>query len=70
LDGADHLADVSEAEFERFAALQQQVASVGQCHISDDAGEREASKRFQETVVRLKQEQASAQRGRRPEKRG
>jgi hypothetical protein len=38
--------------------------------MSDDAGEREASKRFQETVVRLKQEQASAQRGRRPEKRG
>lgn len=70
LDGADHLADVSDAEFERFAALQQQVAGVGQRHISDDAGEREASKRFQETVARLKQEQTSAQRGRRPEKRG
>ena len=28
-EGADHLADVTEAEFERFAQLQQQVASVG-----------------------------------------
>jgi DNA primase len=70
LDSADHLADVSDAEFERFAALQQQVAGIGQHHISDDAGEREAGKRFQETVARLKQEHVSGQRGRRPEKRG
>jgi DNA primase len=68
-ESADHLADMSEAEFERFAALQQQVASVGTHHSADDAGERDATKRFQETVARLKQEHISAQRGRRPEKR-
>jgi hypothetical protein len=49
--------------------LQQQVASVGTHHSADDAGERDATKRFQETVARLKQEHVSAQRGRRPEKR-
>jgi DNA primase len=68
-ESADHLADMSEAEFERFAALQQQVASVGTHHSADDAGERDATKRFQETVARVKQEHVSAQRGRRPEKR-
>ncbi|MBC8013298.1 MAG: DNA primase [Methyloceanibacter sp.] len=69
-EGADHLADVTEAEFERFAQLQQQVASVGSQHAADDAGDRDAAKRFQETVARLKQESASRQRGRRPEKQG
>ena len=67
-ESADRLADMSEAEFERFAALQQQVASVGTQHAADDAGDRDAAKRFQETVARLKQERASALRGRRPEK--
>lgn len=67
-DGADHLADTTEAEFERFAQLQQQVASVGSQHAADDAGDRDAAKRFEETVARLKQESASRQRGRRPEK--
>ncbi|MGH6866290.1 MAG: DNA primase [Methyloceanibacter sp.] len=66
-DGADHLAEMSEAEFERFAALQQQVASVGQQHDGDDAGERDAAKRFEETVARLRQ--GPLQRGRRAEKR-
>ncbi|MBM3544137.1 MAG: DNA primase [Alphaproteobacteria bacterium] len=70
LDGADHLAELSDAEFERFAALQQQVASVGLKHATDDAGDREAAKRFQETVARLKQEHISTQRGRRPDRRG
>ena len=68
-ESADRLADMSEAEFERFAALQQQVASVGTHHSADDAGDRAATKRFQETVARLKQEGVSAHRGRRPEKR-
>jgi DNA primase len=68
-ESADRLADVSEAEFERFAALQQQVASVGTEHAADDAGDRDAAKRFQETVARLKQERISAKQGRRPEKR-
>ncbi len=66
-EGADHLAEASEAEFERFAQLQQQVASVGSQHAADDAGDRDASERFRETVARLKQE--TLERGRRPEKR-
>jgi len=68
--GADRLADMTEAEFERFAELQQEVASVGTQHASDDAGDRDASKRFQETVARLKGAKAGAQRGRRPENPG
>jgi DNA primase len=66
-ESADRLAEVSEAEFERFAQLQQQVASVGSHHEADDAGDRDAAARFQETVARLKRE--SLHRGRRPEKR-
>jgi len=69
-EGADHLADLTEAEFERFAQLQQQVASVGSQHAADDAGDRDATKRFRETVARLKEERISIQRGHRPEKRG
>src|SRR6185295_8013810 len=41
-EGADHLAEMTEAEFERFAVLQQQVASVGSQHAGDDAGDRDA----------------------------
>ena len=66
-EGADHLADVTEAEFERFAMLQQQVASVGSRHDADDAGDRDAAKRFRETVARLKGENIGGQRGRRYE---
>jgi DNA primase len=66
-ESADQLADMSEAEFERFAALQQQVASVGLHHEADDAGERDAAKRFEETVARLRAEHLKQ--GRRPEKR-
>ena len=66
-ESADDLADVSEAEFERFAALQQQVAGIGQHHEADDAGEREANKRFEEMLARLKKEPLS--KGRRREKR-
>ena len=66
-EGADHLADVTEAEFERFAVLQQQVASVGSQHAGDDAGDRDAQKRFQETVTRLKGANIGGQRGRRSE---
>lgn len=69
-ESADFLADVSEEEFDRFAQLQLQVASIGQNHEADDAGDREAAKRFQETVARLKQERIAYQRGRRPEKHG
>ena len=66
-ESATDLADVSEAEFERFATLQQQVASIGQHHEADDAGERDASKRFQDMLARLKREPLS--KGRRSEKR-
>jgi DNA primase len=66
-EGADRLANASEAEFERFAQLQQQVASVGSQHAADDAGDRDAAERFQETVARLKGERL--ERGRRAEKR-
>jgi len=66
-EGADRLANVTEAEFERFAQLQQQVASVGTQHAADDAGDRDAALRFQETVARLKGERL--ERGRRAEKR-
>jgi DNA primase len=69
-EGADHLSDLSEAEFERFAALQQQVANAGFRHSTDDAGDADAAKRFQETVARVKAGKEAAQRGRRPEKRG
>jgi DNA primase len=66
-EGADRLANVTEAEFERFAQLQQQVASVGTQHAADDAGDRDAAQRFQETVARLKGQRL--ERGRRAEKR-
>jgi DNA primase len=66
-ESADRLANVTEAEFERFAQLQQQVASVGSQHAADDAGDRDAAERFQETVARLKGERL--ERGRRQEKR-
>jgi DNA primase len=67
-EGADHLAEMTEAEFERFAVLQQQVASVGSQHAGDDAGDRDAKKRFQETVARLKGANIGGNRGRRSER--
>ena len=63
---ADRLAETTEAEFERFAALQQQVASIGNQHSADDAGDRDAAKRFEETIARLKGTNLLAQRGQRP----
>jgi DNA primase len=67
-ESADRLAEVTEAEFERFAQLQQQVASVGSQHAADDAGDRDAAQRFHDTVARLKGERL--ERGRRQEKPG
>jgi DNA primase len=66
-ESATHLAEMSDEEFERFATLQQEVASVGLHHDSDDAGERDANKRFQEMLARLKKEPLT--KGRRSEKR-
>jgi len=68
-EGADHLADLSEAEFERFAALQQQVASVGSQHAADDAGDRDAAERFKEKVAQVMREKGSWRRGSRPDQR-
>jgi hypothetical protein len=59
---------VTEAEFERFAVLQQQVAAIGSEHAADDAGDRDARKRFQETVARLKGANIGGARGRRSER--
>ena len=66
-ESANQLAETSEAEFERFAMLQQQVASVGLKHEGDDAGERDAAKRFQEMVAQVKRNRPKP--GRRPDKR-
>lgn len=55
-ESANQLAETSEAEFERFATLQQQVASVGLKHEGDDAGERDAGKRFEAMVARVKRD--------------
>jgi len=66
-ESALDLAETSEDDFERFVALQQQLASIGQHHEADDAGERDANKRFEDMLARLKKEPLS--RGRRTEKR-
>jgi DNA primase len=68
-EGADHLAELSEAEFERFAALQQQVASVGNQHAADDAGDREAGERLKEKIAQVMREKATWRRGHRPQRR-
>ncbi len=65
-EGADHLAEVSDAEFERFAALQQQVAGIGNHHPADDAGDRDAAERFREKVAEVMREKSAWRRGHRP----
>ena len=65
-EGADHLADLSEAEFERFATLQQQVASVGNQHAGDDAGDRDAAERFKDKIAQVMREKGTWRRGHRP----
>jgi DNA primase len=68
-DQALDVADLSEADYEQFVQLQQQVANAGLRHAADDAGDRESAKRFQETIARLKGENIGDQRGRRPDRR-
>ncbi|MGZ5862256.1 MAG: DNA primase [Methyloceanibacter sp.] len=68
-DAADELADVSEAEFEHFAELQQQVASAGSRHAADDAGDREFGQRLQEKIAQVNREKGAWQKGRRPDHR-
>ncbi|MGA7545894.1 MAG: DNA primase [Methyloceanibacter sp.] len=68
-DAADALADVSEAEFEHFAELQQQVASAGSRHAADDAGDREFGQRLKEKIAQVNREKGAWQKGRRPDHR-
>jgi DNA primase len=63
------LSDLSEADYEQFTQVQQQVANAGLRHAADDAGDRDSAKRFQETIAKLKSENIGAQRGRRPDRR-
>ncbi|MGD8529160.1 MAG: DNA primase [Methyloceanibacter sp.] len=53
-ENAESIAEMSEDEYERFAALQREVASVGVQQDTDDATMRDATQRFQETLARLK----------------
>lgn len=66
VESADAIAEMSEAEYDRFAALQQEVASVGLKQDTDDAAMRDAKQRFQDTLARLKKSPIA--RGRRAEK--
>ncbi len=68
-DQALDLAEVSDAEYEQFVLLQQQVANAGLRHASDDAGERDSTRRFEETIARLKAEKIGETRGRRSDRR-
>ena len=68
-DQALDLSDLSEADYEQFVQLQQQVANAGLRHASDDAGDRDSAKRFHETIAKLKGENIGAQRGRRLDRR-
>ena len=64
---ADQLSEASEAEFEQFAVLQQQLANNGVRH-TDDADDGEYARRFQETIARLKAENIGGHRGRRSQR--
>lgn len=68
-EAALDLSNVSETEYEQFVLLQQQVANAGLRHAVDDAGERESTRRFQETIARLKGENIGSHRGARSERR-
>jgi len=63
------LSELSEAEYEQFALLQQQVANAGLRHGADDAGDRDSAKRFHDTIARLKAENIAGQRGKRTDRR-
>lgn len=68
-EGAELLSDGSDAEFEQFAELQQQVASAGSQHASDDAGDREFGEKFKEKIAQVTRDKGSWQKGRRPDHR-
>ena len=65
-ESGDAIADnMTDAEYERFAALQREVASAGLKQDTDDAVIRDANQRFHETIARLKKSPIA--RGRRRE---
>jgi DNA primase len=68
-DVSTELAEVSEAEFEQFAALQQQVASAASRDVAEDAGDQIFSDRFAEKIAEIMREKRGWKQGRRPEKR-
>jgi len=68
-DAATELSDVSEAEYEQFSTLQQQVASAASTEVAEDAGDRVFNDRFNEKIAQVMREKSSWKQGRRPEKR-
>ncbi len=68
-EGADRLSDLSDAEFERFAALQRQVASAVSRDVAEDAGDQAFHDRFAKKIAEVVREKRSWKPGRRPEKR-
>jgi len=68
-DAALDLADVTDAEYEHFTLMQQQVANAGLRHAADDAGDRDSAKRFHDTIARLRAENIAGQRGKRTDRR-
>lgn len=64
------LAAGSDAEYEQFTALQQQVASAVSRDVAEDAGDHVFHDRFIEKIAEVTREKGSWKQGRRPEKRG
>ena len=69
-DVADELSDGSEAEFEQFSALQQQVAKASSTDVAEDAGDRIFHDRFADKIAQVTREKSLWKQGRRPEKQG
>jgi DNA primase len=67
-EGADQLSDLSEAEFERFAQLQRQVASAASRDVAEDAGDQTFHDRFAKKIAEVMREKGAWKPGRRPEK--
>jgi DNA primase len=64
------LAAGSDAEYEQFTALQQQVASAVSRDVAEDAGDHVFHDRFIEKIAEVTREKGLWKQGRRPEKRG
>lgn len=67
-EGADQLSDLSEAEFERFAQLQRQVASAVSRDVAEDFGDQVFNDRFAKKIAEVMREKGAWKPGRRPEK--